>query len=67
MPRLSVKRALMRPMEIDMIKVRKNSKIKVWNIYAFDGENLGAYSFHTQEVKAYFPGCTIKGNNVYLP
>jgi hypothetical protein len=60
-------RALMRPMEIDMIKVRKNSKIKVWNIYAFDGENLGTYSFHTQEVKAYFPGCTIKGNNVYLP
>jgi len=54
-------------MEIDMIKVRKNSKIKVWNIYAFDGASLGAYSFHTQEVKAYFPGCTIKGNNVYLP
>mgnify|MGYP003330210099 CR=1 FL=1 len=50
-----------------MIKLRKNSKSKVWNFYAYNGESLGGYNYHTQEVKAYFPGCTIKGNNVYLP
>ena len=49
-----------------MIKVRKNAKVKVWNVYAYNGENLGSYSFCLQEVKAYFPGAAIKGNNVYL-
>jgi hypothetical protein len=54
-------------MEIDMIKIRKNSKAKIWNIYAFNGDNLGTYSYHLQEVKAYFPGATIKGQDVFLP
>jgi hypothetical protein len=49
-----------------MIKVRKNSKVKTWNVFAANGESLGAYSFHTAEVKAYFPGCTIKKQDVFL-
>jgi hypothetical protein len=50
-----------------MIKVRKNAKVKIWNVYASNGESLGQYSFYVSEVKAYFPGCTIQKQNVYLP
>lgn len=49
-----------------MTKYRKNSKVKIWNVYASNGESLGQYSFHTEEVKAYFPGCTIKKLDVFL-
>ncbi len=49
-----------------MIKIRKNSKVKIWNVYSFNGESLGQYSFHVSEVKAYFPGCTIKKQDVFL-
>lgn len=49
-----------------MIKVRKNAKMKVWTVYASNGEILGEYSFRLQEVKAYFAGAEIKGNNVFL-
>lgn len=49
-----------------MIKVRKNAKIKTWNVYAYNGEHLGAYSFCLAEVKAYFAGAVIEGGNVYL-
>jgi len=60
------------PVHIDewssqMIKVRKNAKVKIWNVYASNGESLGQYSFYVAEVKAYFPGCTIQKQNVYLP
>ena len=49
-----------------MVKIRKNSKVKIWNVYAANGESLGQYSFHVTEVKAYFPGCTIQKQDVYL-
>jgi len=49
-----------------MIKLRKNSKSKVWNIFAANGDHLGEFTFHTSEVKAYFPGCRINKTNVYL-
>ena len=50
-----------------MIKIRKNSKVKDWNVYRANGESLGTYSFHLSEVKAYFPGCRIVKSFVYLP
>lgn len=49
-----------------MIKIRKNSKAKAWNVYASNLEKLGTFTFHLQEVKAYFPGCAIKGHDVFL-
>lgn len=49
-----------------MTKIRKNSKVKIWNVYASNGESLGTYSFHIQEVKAYFPNCTIQKQDVFL-
>ncbi len=48
------------------IKVRKNAKVRVWYIIASNGEDLGQYSFYREEVKAYFPNCTIKGDKVLL-
>jgi len=49
-----------------MVKIRKNSKLKVWNVYAANGESLGQFSFYTQEVKTYFPNCRIKKQDVFL-
>ncbi len=49
-----------------MIKVRKSSRIKVWKIFACNGEMLGEFSFYTEEVKACFPGAVIKAQKVYL-
>lgn len=49
-----------------MIKVRKNSKAKVWSLYTSSNEFLGEYTFHLQEVKAYFPGCRIIKHTVTL-
>ncbi len=49
-----------------MIKVRKNSKAKLWNVYTISGTFLGRFCFHSAEVKAYFPGCTIKKQDVFL-
>ncbi len=48
------------------IKIRKNSKAKLWNVYTMGGTHLGRFFFHTAEVKAYFPGCTIRKQDVIL-
>ena len=52
-----------------MIKVRKNSKSRVWFFYGSGGGNdyLGDFTFYREEVKAYFPGCRIVKSFVYLP
>jgi len=49
-----------------MTKIRKNSKAKVWSVYTAKNEFLGEYTFHLQEVKAYFPGCRIVKHTVTL-
>jgi hypothetical protein len=49
-----------------MIKLRKNARFKLWNVFASNGEFLGEFSFCKEEVKAYFPGCTIEKQTVHL-
>lgn len=49
------------------MKIRKNSKIKMWRFYAYNGEFLVELSFYTEEVKAFFPGAKIVKNQVQLP
>jgi len=48
------------------MKPRKNSKVKVWYIYASTGDEIGQFSFYREEIKAYFPGSRIVKNRVYL-
>jgi hypothetical protein len=52
-----------------MIKIRKNSKPRVWSFFGSGGANdfIGDLTFYREEVKAYFPGCRIVGNCVLLP
>ncbi len=50
-----------------MIKRKKNSKIKTWQFYAYNGEFIAELSFYTEEVKALFPGAKIVKNKVQLP
>lgn len=49
-----------------MVKIRKNSKAKVWSVYTANNEFIGEFTFHLQEVKAYFPGCRILKHTVTL-
>lgn len=55
-------------MEIDMMKIRKNSKVQTWEIYGSGGANeyLGSFTFYREEVKAFFPGCRIVKRCVFL-
>lgn len=51
------------------MKIRKGSKIKTWSIYASGGANgefIADLTFYREEIKAFFPGCRIVGNAVFL-
>ena len=64
----SVSMVMFTKMEIDMMKIRKNSKVQTWEIYGSGGANeyLGSFTFYREEVKAFFPGCRIVKRCVFL-
>jgi|LakMenE01Jun11ns_1017448.scaffolds.fasta_scaffold5433966_1 hypothetical protein len=50
------------------VKIRKNSKPRVWTFYGEAGANvfLGDLTYYKEEVLAFFPGCRIVGSCVFL-